>query len=359
MLKGVYKRKDGRYESRVYIGKDKNGKRKYRSFYGKTADEAQLKLKFSQQNYEREFSVTEMTIRELFNEWLYIISSRVKESTLANYRMKAEKHIIPAFGDVQCCFLQTKEIYSFIESMLKSKLSARYVSDIVVLFKSAFKYASREYGIKNVFDSIILPKCKKPEIKLLNEEQQIKLKNNIAQTNTLTSLGIGISFYMGLRIGELCALKWSDINFEKRTLTVTKTIQRVQCKNKKSKTRLITAEPKSTSSIREIPIPECIFPVLEHFKSNSDFYVLSGKSSPLEPRTMQYRFVKFLKNANLPLIHFHTLRHMFATNCVVLGFDVKTLSEILGHSSIEITLNRYVHSDIERKRNCMDLLKTA
>ncbi|MDE5853853.1 MAG: site-specific integrase [Ruminococcus sp.] len=355
----VYHRKDGRWESRMSIGKDNNGKKKFRSFYGKTREEAISKLTIAQQIVQEEYAVTEMTVRELFGEWLHVMSSRLKESTVANYRMKAEKHLIPTFGDIQCNLLKTREVYCFIEHKIKNGLSARYISDIIVLFKSLYRYANHEYHIKNVLDGLVMPKKKKSEIAILSKEQQVKLEQYIAKNKSLTTLGVSISMYMGLRIGELCALQWSDINLEKRTLTVRKTIQRVQCCNGKKKTKLIITEPKSEKSKREIPIPDCIMPILLKFKDKSSKYVLSGTSNPIEPRKMQYHFVKILKNANLPSVHYHSLRHLFATNCIALGFDIKTLSEILGHSSVEITLGRYVHSSMERKRACMQLLSQS
>lgn len=165
--------------------------------------------------------------------------------------------------------------------------------------------------------------------------------------------------YMGLRIGELCALKWEDVDLEKREITVSKTIQRIQVRNGKRRTKLVITEPKSANSMRIIPIPECLAELLKQFKNNADCFVLSDNKKPVEPRTMQYRFAKILRNADLPSVHFHSLRHLFATNCIALGFDVKTLSEILGHSSIEVTLSRYVHSSMDRKRACMDLMKSA
>ena len=173
------------------------------------------------------------------------------------------------------------------------------------------------------------------------------------------ALGIALSLHTGIRIGELCALQWKDIDLTNRTITVRKTVQRIKCYGGKNKTKLVITEPKSASSARIIPIPDCLIVVLEKFKDNADKYVLSGKYSPVEPRTVQYRFASVLKKANLPSVHYHSLRHAFATNCISLGFDVKTLSEILGHSSVEITLNRYVHSSLDRKRACMDMVKWA
>lgn len=355
-MNNIYHRKDGRWEARIPLGTDEHGKRKYRSYYGKTREEAEYKMLIAQQNTPDEYAVTEMTVRELTAEWFRSAQIRLKESTIANYRMKLEKHILPAFGGLQCCLLKAKAIYAFIEDKMKSGLSARYISDIIVLLKSIYRYASREYHIRNIMDGIILPKCQKSEPEMLSSEQQEQLKSYITANQNLTTMGVALSLYTGIRIGELCALQWGDIDFEKRTLTVRKTIQRVQIPDGNKRTKLVITAPKSSSSVREIPIPECLLGILRQFQSQSDCYVLSGKCKPVEPRTMQYRFAKLLDNADLPSVHFHSLRHAFASGCIALGFDVKTLSEILGHSSIELTLNRYVHSSMERKRECMRLL---
>ena len=352
----AYKRKDGRWEFRILMGKTSEGKRVFKSYYGKSREEAEYKAMIAQGQAEEEYAVTEMTVKELVTEWLHVTASRIKESTAANYVMKAEKHLIPEFGEIKCCLLKAKDIYAFIERKLKEGLSVRYLSDIILLFKSVFRYASREYRIRNVLDGIILPKKNKPEIAVLDKAQQLRLEKYLDKHPSVTSVGISISMYMGLRIGEVCALQWRDIDLEKRTLTVSKTIQRVQCRTGAKHTKLIITEPKSESSKRTIPIPDCLLPVLRKYMANDDIYVVSGKRKPVEPRTMQYRFAKILHNANLPSFHYHSLRHLFATRCVELGFDVKTLSEILGHSSVEVTLNRYIHSDMERKRTCMSLL---
>ena len=357
MSKGtVYKRKDGRWECRISMGKDDNGKRISRSYYGKSREEAEYKAMIAQGQAEEDYAVTEMTVRKLVTEWLHVTASRIKESTAAHYAMKAEKHLIPAFGEIKCCLMKAKDIYAFIERKLKEGLSVRYLSDIIVLFKSVFRYASREYRIRNVLDGIVLPKKNKPEIAVMNKEQQFRLEKYLDKHPSVTSVGISISMYMGLRIGEVCALQWKDIDLEKRILTVSKTIQRVQCRTGAKHTKLIITEPKSESSKRTIPIPDCLLPLLRQFMDNGEVYVVSGRKKPVEPRTMQYRFAKILHNADLPAFHYHSLRHLFATRCVELGFDVKTLSEILGHSSVEVTLNSYIHSDMERKRTCMSLL---
>lgn len=228
-----------------------------------------------------------------------------------------------------------------------------------MILKSVFKYASREYNFENPLKNLIMPKIEKAEVKILSKSEQNKLENYLKNNKSLTSLSIYLSLYLGLRIGEICALRWSDIDFKKRIVTVNKTVQRISCKNGNKKTKIIITKPKTKNSIREIPIPKFLLDIFKKFKNDNDIYVISGKSKPIEPRTLQYRFAKILKNVNLPSVHFHSLRHLFATNCISLGFDVKTLSEILGHSSVEITLNRYVHSSIYRKRTCMNFLKPA
>ncbi len=154
----AYYRQDGRWECRVCLGKNGNGKRISRSFYGKTREEAELKAMLSREADEEKYAVTDLTVKEMIAEWMLSISARVKESTAANYRMKAEKHLIPSFGDKQCCMVRAKDVHIFIEDKLASGLSVRYVADIIVLLKSVFRYASREYNIRNVLDGIALPK---------------------------------------------------------------------------------------------------------------------------------------------------------------------------------------------------------
>lgn len=351
----IYQRKDGRWECRISMGSI-NGKRKYKSFYGSTAQEAEYKMMISMHTEQSASTITEMTVKELAMEWLYITQNRIKESTAANYQMKLNKHILPVLGNRNCSLLTARDVYSFIECKLKEGLSARYVSDIIVLLKSIYRYAFREYAVRNVLDGIVMPKRQKSEIKVLNREQQRTLSAHLSNSPSLTKLGIAISLYTGLRIGELCALQWSDIDIKNKALTVRKTIQRIQVFSGKSKTKLIVTEPKSANSLRTIPIPDCLISMIKQFIDKPLNYVLSGKCRPVEPRTMQNRFKKVLDDANLPSINFHSLRHAFATGAIEIGFDVKTLSEILGHSSVEVTLNRYIHSSMDRKRACMNML---
>jgi integrase len=221
------------------------------------------------------------------------------------------------------------------------------------------KYTAITHNFQNPLANVVLPKTEKKELHLLTESQQQQLCHTLMEENSKTSLCVLLSMYTGLRVGEVCALKWSDIDLEKSILTVNRTVQRIKTMNSACFTTISIGKPKSRSSMRQIPLPDFLADILNHFNYKNDSYVLSGSERIIEPRTMQYRFKSILKKANLPSINYHALRHMFATNCVKAGFDVKTLSELLGHCSVETTLNRYVHSSMERKAECMRLLKFA
>ena len=352
----AYHRKDGRWEARVLQGVDCNSKRTYRYFYGSTKEEAEQKA-IAASCLAFEPAVTEMSVKELYLEWVSIIANRVKLSTLANYRMKAEKHILPAFGGKMCCDVTSRAAYAFMQNKLSAGLSARYVSDIMILLKSLFKYAKREYGIANPFEDVFMPKCTKPEVRLLTADEQKTLRRCILQNPAPINMGVIFAQSMGLRVGEVCGLMWKDIDLKKRILTVSRTVQRVPVPDGSKKTKVIISSPKSASSAREIPIPDDVYALLKNAEIKPENYVLSGSPQPVEPRKMQYAFARILKNAKLPSVRFHSLRHAFASRAVEVGFDIKTLSEILGHSKIELTMNLYVHSNLDRKRSCMKLMK--
>lgn len=354
----IYHRRDGRWEGRISRGKKENGKRKYQYVIARTRDAVVKKMEDIRQSEQPKGQCTK-TVSVLFSEWYRSIQHRVKESTIANYTMKAQKHILPNFGNKSVDSIVQSDIYSFIEAKQNEGLSSRYVSDIIILMKTIYKYAARTYHVFNPMDGVVLPKKKSPEIDLLDNAEQAKLQQYINHNQNKSTLGVALSISTGIRIGELCALQWKDIDLEKRILTVRKTMQRIQCPTETSKTKLIITDPKSEFSRRRIPIPDCMVGFLNKFKEKSDKYVLTGSNKPIEPRTMQYRFAAILKNAKLPSVHFHALRHIFASSCIRLGFDVKALSELLGHSSVEITLNRYVHSSFEQKKEYMKRIELA
>lgn len=351
----IYKRRDGRWEGRYKCGYTADGKAKYRSVYAKSYSAVKLILEERRAAESKGLTRCTASVGEIINLWLSDVRLKVKESTYANYAMKLKKHILPCFAGLKYDMLTAQRLNEFICCKQDSGLSAKYISDIVIILKSAAKFVSKNYGYVNRIEYVTLPKSKeKAEKILLDKSEQNQLRTALINNSTPSDTGILLASVTGIRIGELCALKWSDIDFEKGILTVRRTVQRVMKDG--GGTKLAITSPKSDKSRREVPLPDFIIPILKANRSASGNYILSGSEKLTEPRTMQYRFKSLLKKLNLPEVNFHSLRHMFATNCISVGFDVKTLSEILGHSSVETTLNRYVHSSIEQKISCMKML---
>ena len=352
----IYNRKDGRWEGRYKNGYKPNGKTRYTSVYGKTYSEVRRII--SLKRIEASNGVgCNLKVKDIFKLWLRNIRVSVKESTYSNYYMKIHKHILPFLGQISYDKLTADFLNNFIEVKLSEGLSEKYVYDINVLIRAAFKYARKNYGYADKSEFMNMPKCKTDfRKKMLSETEFASLMSALKNNMTFTKLGILIAAFTGIRIGELCALKWSDIDFKNGVISIQNTVQRITNFDGQNSTKVVITSPKSQTSIRKIPVPQWLKRIMYTAKCAADSYILTGTTNYVEPRTMQYRFRSLLKKLNLPLINFHTLRHMFATRCISIGFDVKTLSEILGHSSVEITLNRYVHSSMERKRKCMQLL---
>jgi len=351
----IYHRKDGRWEGRYKCGYNDNGKAKYHSVYGHSYAEVRSKLAPLKASVTASYAACRLTVKELFAEWLSAVKLRVKSSTYANYQMKVEKHILPEFSGQHFDSLTVQMINSYIQRKLDAGLSAKYVSDIVIVFKTMAKYAAKIHGFRNMLTDVTLPKVYRKEKPLLSNIQQWKLCKYLTENQSPTALCILLSLYTGLRVGEVCGLMWGDIDFDKSILTVRRTAQRIRIGD--HKTQIIADTPKSRTSRRSIPIPRFIMKLLRDSRSDDNHYVLSDSEIIIEPRTLQRRFKSILKKADLPSVSYHSLRHAFATNCLQAGFDVKTLSEILGHASVETTLNRYVHTSMEQKIKCMALLE--
>lgn len=195
-------------------------------------------------------------------------------------------------------------------------------------------------------------------MRVLSRIEQKQLSEYLVKNLSCSNLGIMVCLYTGIRIGEVCALKWKDISFDEQILYIHKTMQRIQKQDDGAeKTKIIITEPKRTCSIRIIPLPDELFKLLKENRNSDDTFLLTGHHKYyIEPRTMQNRFKTVVKNCNIEEANFHALRHTFATRCVELGFDIKSLSEILGHASVNITLNRYVHPSMKLKQRNMNKL---
>lgn len=352
----ITQRKDGRFMGRFIVDYDADGKVIYQYIYGKTYNEAEQKLRIAREIESLYISGRCVTIKNVYDEWLNAIVNRVKESTYANYKMKFDKHILPEFGDMLCTEINSAKINAFIKKKTEHGLSAGYVRDLFTVFKALLTYAQEEYAFKLSLKNVSLPKVEKKKSQKMSDEQQEKLVSYVKLHMDLTGLGVLLSLFMGLRIGELCGLKWGDIDIKHKTLRVNRTVQRICKQNGSRRTMLVTSTPKTSTSKRCIAIPDFLISYLLKFRGNDEDYVLSGSEKVVEPRTMQYRYKKLLEAASVENFNYHRLRHTFATNCMENGFDAKTLSCVLGHSTIALTLDRYVHPNRQYERRMMNSL---
>lgn len=323
--------------------------------YGKTYEEAEHKVLIGREVASRFLSGRYITVRKIYEEWLNAVVNRVKESTLANYQNKFVKHILPEFGDIPCANLTAGRINAFINKKLTDGLSASYVRDIFTVFKTMLKYAQEEYGFRLSLKNVVLPKSERKQVEKISDTEQEKLVSYLKANMSLTAFGILLSLFMGLRIGELCGLKWEDVDFQNKMLHIRRTVQRISSANGSRKTKIVISSPKSTTSLRDIVIPDALMQYFETFRNEADAFILSGTDKPIEPRTMQYRYKKILRSANVENHNYHKLRHTFATNSAEKGFNVKALSAVLGHSSVTLTLNRYIHPDRTYERRLMNM----
>ena len=348
--RNIYKRKDGRWEGRIYDSKT----HKYKSVYGKSYMQVKEKLSYIETDQNQSKGESFFLFNAILIEWLEEKRNEIKESSYYCYKSKLNKHILPFFKSIRYSNVNETKITDFIKLKIRENLSSKYIADMVIIIKSAAKWCEKSKGYLNRISSVSNIKIRTGIPILLNIEEQKTLQGYLLSENSCTAMGIYLCMYTGLRIGELCALKWSDIDLDKKMLYVNKTAQRLSINNR---TAVRLTSPKTGNSVRAIPLPCFLIKRLMDFKKDKNCFLLSGTDKIIEPRCLSYRFKSILKKAQLPPVKFHSLRHTFATNCLQQRFDIKTLSEILGHSSVSVTMKIYVHSSMERKVECMQLLK--
>ena len=291
--------------------------------------------------------------RVVTEEWLKYKKNTVKKSTYYNYSYSVEKYLYPKFADQD--ITQIKDYNDFIEK-LTDTLAPKTVRDIITKLKEIINFYEEEHNTKLNIKKMSLPKMNKKEIQILSNKEKQKLEKYCIEQNSLKSLGILICLNTGLRIGEVCALRWENIDFESKKIHIEKTIERIYSKEE-NKTIVIIDTPKSITSVRTIPINSKLYNILKQIrgKSKKTDFVLAGSSEHyVEPRNYQYHFKEILKRSKVKKYKFHTLRHTFVTNCIEAGMDIKSLSEILGHADVSITLNIYVHSSDKAKRKYLE-----
>lgn len=295
------------------------------------------------------------TVREIAAAWKEYKRPYVKQSTMAAYVLILENHVLPYFGDGDS--LHEQAVQTFVLQKLENGLSVKTVKDILIVIKMVMKF-----GVKNEWMNYYEWDIKYPttstnkELEVLSVANHRKILNYIQSHFTFTGLGIYISLSTGLRIGEICALKWSDINVTDGTITVSRTIERIYIIEGENKhTELVINTPKTKNSCRKIPMSKELLSMIKPLKKvvNDDFYVLTNDERPTEPRTYRNYYNGLMAKLDIPKLKYHGLRHSFATRCIEAGCDYKTVSVLLGHSNISTTLNLYVHPNMEQKKRCI------
>lgn len=299
--------------------------------------------------------MTTKTIREIALAWKSDKQRYVKQSTYAAYVLILENHILPSFGE--CRALSEQLVQDFVLQKLNSGLSIKTVKDLLIVLKMVMKF-----GVKNKWTDYCEWDIKYPttenhkDIEVLTVEHHKKILDFIQQNFTFRNLGIYISLTTGLRIGEICGLKWEDINIANGTISVKRTIERIYIAEGNHKcTKLIINTPKTKNALRDIPITKELLTMIKPLKRvmNDNFYVLTNDEKPTEPRTYRNYYHRLMKRLNIPRLKYHGLRHSFATRCIESNCDYKTVSVLLGHSNITTTLNLYVHPNMEQKKRCI------
>lgn len=296
------------------------------------------------------------TIREIAAAWKEHKRPYVKQSTMAAYVLILENHILPTFGEDNS--LPEQSVQAFVLHKIESGLSTKSVKDILIVLKMVMKFGvKKEWMTYYEWDIKYPPSSENKVLDVLSVTNHRKILNHIQSHFTFMGLGIYISLSTGLRIGEICALKWSDINVTDGILTVNRTIERIYIiEGEKKHTELVINTPKTKNSCREILMNKELLGMLKPLKKvvNDDYYILTNDERPIEPRTYRNYYKRLMEKLDIPKLKYHGLRHSFATRCIEVGCDYKTVSVLLGHSNISTTLNLYVHPNMEQKKRCID-----
>lgn len=359
----IYKRKDGRYEGRYVIGKTENGRTRFGYVYARQYQQVRYKLmqkKAEQMKLEGGKAQAQISLAKMMRFWLESeLLGAVKVSTYNTYVRLIDRHVLPTLGSCALSQLTPSFVLSFVQKMEASGLSYATVKSVYRLLSCAMRFALEEGMIqKNPCKKIRIQSKEAPQQRVLSQAEQRRLCDAAQCRGDFSTL---LSLYTGLRLGEICALKWADIDWDKHTLTVRRTVQRLENYGARPggpKTALMIGTPKSACSHRVIPVPEFILAQLRSMwtKAGQTEFVFGASQRAADPRTIQRHFQRLANQLGIHGVHFHTLRHSFATRLLELGVDVKTVSALLGHGSVKVTLDFYAHSLFDQKQAAVERL---
>lgn len=355
----IRKRKDGRWEGRYCIYEPQTGGKIVRSVYAGTYEDVKEKLlsaKAAVESVEKN-PIKRTKFHEAAQEWLNAVAKAQKYSTYIKYRTIYEKYIEQDLGSLPLSKIKNIDLTDcyHVDSNVLSESTKK---SIACVLNQIFSYAELHYHTSRVRCPYHRQNDTKKPAAVLNWTEQAKLLQCLCHETDIYKVGILMCISTGLRLGEICSLKWTDIDLQGKVLHVNTTVQRIAVDGKQGRTTLLEGNPKSVFSKREIPLSEKLIELIIPYYNTSAKYVINN-DRPMEPRTYQNKFYSYLKTAGVEKKNFHALRHTFATNCIDSGTDIKSLSEILGHSDVKITLNRYVHPTLETKRQHMNALSSV
>lgn len=300
--------------------------------------------------------VKEKTINQITEEWKEEKKKYVKKSTYAAYQLLIQNHIKPYFGDLY--EVNEEKVQQFVFDKLDAGLSEKTIRDIIIVLKMILKF-----GIKNGYleyvqiDAKFPSKQEKKDLDVLSKADQKKFMEHLRNNFTFKNLGIFICLSTGMRIGEICGLRWCDVDTVEGVIKVRHTLQRIYIIEGETRhTELLLDTPKTANSVRDIPMSSELLKMLKSLNKvvNENYYVISNDIKPIEPRTYRNYYKKLCKQLDIPELKFHGLRHSFATRCIESKADYKTVFVLLGHSNISTTLNLYVHPNKEQKKKTID-----
>lgn len=311
------------------------------------------------------------TLSQYSKDWLEYQKNFIKESSYSHYHIIVKSYILPYFSAIPLKKINEEAIQKYVLYLLtygkkgnssNSGLAPKTVKDITATLLLMLKWIAKKEGFSIEKIKIYYPSdLSSTTIKTLSRQTEKKIYDAAFMEDTVKSFAIILTLNTGIRIGELCALQYKDFDLENKILFISKTLQRIsihETNPSQSKTKIIISLPKSAASIRTIPLSDNLIPYLtKYIDSNTpDTFFLTGTAKYTEPRIYRSFFYHFLVRNQIEKIRFHTLRHTFATRCIEINADYKSVSTLLGHSDINTTLNLYVHPPIEQMRKYINLV---